>query len=585
MTTVLSRRPVAPDSEVLAEVSRLVTGIDPERLERLRHTVEDPEQFRHHLIQHLAEAAATPHSANQLEAAIEPVLETHLWRQVDRNPERLSEAIAPALGPAITRAVRLAVDGFIERVDQVVQTGLSPRAMLWRFEAWRTGTSFADLVIRKTLRYQVEQVLVIHRDTGLLLVSLGREESDPSLISSMLTALRDFASDAFETTDNDRLEGLRVGSLTLLVEDGAHAALAAAVRGRPPSSLRARLRSSIAEFEGHHTGDLRAFNGQVAPFEESATRSGLAELLEIEAHGPPTQSNHKGIRRSLAAILLLLLLSTVGWTVIRHRARAQERATLEAISATPGMLVAHWDQDNRSALVLRDPLAPPLNEVLTDDQLQGSSLDLRVVHYLSLDPDFVLQRARTGLRPPSTASLALEGTTLRVSGTAPHSWLHQLESRAGALSPGVEMVDTSGVTSLESSQLEEQLSQLNRAAFGFSSESTELNHSEGALEQFEENLETIRHLLSELRSPTLQQPQPSSPVKVLGMSGDEVDPLDRRLAQERLDQLRTALTDPSLLPETVSAVLADEIPCASPPCTHRHGLQFELADDALDTSP
>ena len=69
--------------------------------------------------------------------------------------------------------------------------------------AWRTGKSFAEVVLLNTLVYRVEQVFLIHAQTGLLLqhvVADAVTAQDADMVSGMLTAIRDFARDSFGGT-------------------------------------------------------------------------------------------------------------------------------------------------------------------------------------------------------------------------------------------------------------------------------------------------------------------------------------------------------------------------------------------------
>ena len=57
------------------------------------------------------------------------------------------------------------------------------------------GNTFAEVVLRHTLVYQVEHAFLIHGHTGLLIAHAAAENAtsqDPQLVSSMLTAIQDF---------------------------------------------------------------------------------------------------------------------------------------------------------------------------------------------------------------------------------------------------------------------------------------------------------------------------------------------------------------------------------------------------------
>ena len=86
-------------------------------------------------------------------------------------------------------------------MNQTLGRSFSAQGLKWRLEAWRTGKALREVVLLRTLVYRVEQVFLIHRETGLLLqhVSAGprRASQDADMVSGMLTAIRDFVQDSF----------------------------------------------------------------------------------------------------------------------------------------------------------------------------------------------------------------------------------------------------------------------------------------------------------------------------------------------------------------------------------------------------
>ena len=97
------------------------------------------------------------------------VLDEALAVSIRKNRTRIAEALAPTMGPAIRRAIAETLRTMVESFNQVLQHSLSARALRWRVEAWRTGRPFAEVVLSHSLVYRVEQVYLVHRDTGLLL--------------------------------------------------------------------------------------------------------------------------------------------------------------------------------------------------------------------------------------------------------------------------------------------------------------------------------------------------------------------------------------------------------------------------------
>ena len=106
-----------------------------------------------------------------------------------------------------------------------------------RFELLAFGVKIG----RPDGRQRVEQVLLIHRPTGLKLEHCFAPTvayQDPEMVSGMLTAIQDFVRDSFSAPPGETLDSLRVGDLEVWVEQGPHATIAAVIRGHAPASLR-----------------------------------------------------------------------------------------------------------------------------------------------------------------------------------------------------------------------------------------------------------------------------------------------------------------------------------------------------------
>ena len=103
-------------------------------------------------------------------------------------------------------------------------------------------------MLLKTLLFRVEQVFLIERESGLLLQHVhsgaaGLQDAD--MISGMLSAIRDFVRDSFRVAETEALESLKVGDLSVWIEAGPRAVLAAVIRGTAPAEYRRRLQIAI----------------------------------------------------------------------------------------------------------------------------------------------------------------------------------------------------------------------------------------------------------------------------------------------------------------------------------------------------
>ena len=104
-----------------------------------------------------------------LRAALQPVVEEAIFVSVQKHPLVLAAALFPIIGAAVRKAVASALRAVTQTLNQIVEQSLSWRSLRWRWEAIRTGKPFAEILLARSLLYRVEQVFLIHRETGLLL--------------------------------------------------------------------------------------------------------------------------------------------------------------------------------------------------------------------------------------------------------------------------------------------------------------------------------------------------------------------------------------------------------------------------------
>lgn len=154
----------------------------------------------------------------QLTKAVVPTVEGAIEASVKQDLNILADALFPVIGPAARKAVSTALKTLSQSLNQTLEHSLSLQSFRWRLEARQTGKSFAEVVLLRTLVYRVEQVLLIHKRTGLVLQHLVAETvaaRDADLISAMLTAIQDFVQDSFSVQNGEPLETLQFGELTM----------------------------------------------------------------------------------------------------------------------------------------------------------------------------------------------------------------------------------------------------------------------------------------------------------------------------------------------------------------------------------
>ncbi|MGD8986312.1 MAG: hypothetical protein PVI53_19965, partial [Desulfobacteraceae bacterium] len=266
----VDRREEKPTS--LNKLRELLVGPEQEQICRLKERLDDPELHAEDVSRVLAEAIALRSSRDdQLPKALEHSVEESIKASVSRNPEPLVEALFPVMGPAIGKAIFSAISRMIQSLNQTVENNLSLQGLKWRLESFRTKKPFREIVLRHTLVYLVEQVFLIHRNTGTVLqhvVAKEVAERDPDQVSGMREAIQDYFQDTTGLEHDRALESLRIGDRNLWVEQGVHATLAAVIRENPTIKLQGVLRETIDTIHLMKSEELESFDGDVSPFED-----------------------------------------------------------------------------------------------------------------------------------------------------------------------------------------------------------------------------------------------------------------------------------------------------------------------------
>lgn len=435
----------------LQELRAILLDPERERIRALERRLANPALHVDEVARVLPEAIARRSASDQrLGDALGPVVGEAIKAAVRRDPQPLVDAIFPVMGPAIRRAISNALGELVQSLNTTLEHTVSLRGLGWRWEAMRTGRSFGEVVLSHSLLYRVEQVFLIHRETGLLIdhrTAPGVQALAPDLVASMLTALRDFVRDSFRVSEQAGLESMALGDLKVWAESGPGAIVAAAIRGQPPLALREVLQRAVEEVHLAHPDEIERFGGSGIAF---PVREGILERCLASQSQPAARASAGQWRVWLLGVVVL---AAVGWCAVpRVRDGRRFEGYLTALRREPGVVVGSSGREGGRFVVtgLRDPLARDPRLLAAEAGLDSTRLDARWEPYVALRPEFVVRRATTLLAPPPSVTLRLAGDTLVAAGVASEGWRAEAARLALAV-PGVaalrltELADSAGV--------------------------------------------------------------------------------------------------------------------------------------------
>ena len=448
LATALPRLEGDPKLEALRSV---ILEQDRVAIAKLQQKFDDPQQFAEAISSVLADAFALAGSRDeQLAKVLAPILEQATQASIRKKPGTMVGILYPLMGPAIRKSIAESLDGTLQRLNQSFKHSFSLQGLKWRLEALRSGSSFADVVLKHTVQFRVEHVFLIHSKTGLLIEHVAAPEvtaQDPQLVSGMLTAIQDFVRDSFEGTNTkggSGIDALKLGDLLLWCEEGPFAFLAAVIRGNPPESLHAALRETLTNIHDQYRSQLEEFQG------DSATLGDLVTPLQRDLQ-QQERPREKQLSPWLWILPLVLLLLAGGWVIQRTIVRLRVDAYVQRLREEPGIVVANAELRNGRWQIsgLRDPLAADPAVLLSQSRLDSKRVAFHWESYQALNPAIVLRRLAASLNPPPSVSLSLKGDTVEATGSVPQYWVERARTLVAALPAGSPKVDLSALRDIQ----------------------------------------------------------------------------------------------------------------------------------------
>lgn len=519
------------------ELRELIVKPEQEGIAAIQDRLENLEKRTQDVSSVVAEAIQMRREKGDDEAladALAPTIQETLRESVRRDPQVLADALFPVMGPAIRKSISETLRSMLESFNEALEHSLSWQGLKWRIESFRTGRPFAEIVLMHSLLYRVEQVFLIHRETGLVLshvVAPTAASQDADMVAGLLSAIQQFARDSFTPEKTETLGNMTFEELQIRVVTGPGAVIAAAIRGHAPESYSVAMDEALEDIQRFYSSALANFTGDAAPFRTAEDR--IAKLLETQYREKPAdkQKPRAAIIAGTAVAAILLawgVYSTyllVEWSRFLHQLRQQ-----------PGIVVVSYEKDGRTFHIqgFRDPLAEDPSQLISQAGLDPSHADLQLAPYYSLDDAIVAKRANALLHSPASVTLTAKDGALGAAGAAPQQWITRFEER-GPWIAGVRKLDESHLQNSTVQELNSQKSAIESIALLFPLGRAELEPGQET---------TLAQAEKEIRSLVTQAAHLGEAVTVdlIGHTDTTgVEATNLPLSQQRADQIRGSL--------------------------------------------
>lgn len=378
-------------SDQMQELRQLVLG---ENNQIIRDVVE--EEARNSVAGVLTEALHDRQKTDgSVSAVLTPLVEKSVEASVVARKEQFVSYLYPLVGSLVRKSVGSFLAELIEQTNEMLESSLTYKGLRWRFEARRAGVSYSQYVVQQTFVFRVEQVLLIHRETGLLLKTIVLDKTqatDGDMFSAMLTAINDFVADSFSKQhegNEQSLDEIKTDDFTLLIKQGPKAFLVAAVTGNPPANITDKLQQTLENIHQIYNDELNTFDGDAVVFEN--TDQQLSDCLLTQQK--EAETTKKKIPW-LAIVPLLIFMGALGYFFTKHWQLNNMVEAVQNLADEPGIVLLSVESCEGKVCVdlLRDPIAKNAVSWIVGEGISQNNIQINERPYRSLDSKLLPQR-------------------------------------------------------------------------------------------------------------------------------------------------------------------------------------------------
>jgi OOP family OmpA-OmpF porin len=375
-----------------------------ELLDTIKKKLLTEEQFTREVSNVVAEALKrAQYKDKNIERALAQPIKEGVKRVFVDSKQSIIDSLLPIMGQLIRKTVTNSIKQFVSDINRILEQKFSVKYIKWRWQAFRTGSSLAQIVFQNTVHYQVSEIFLINSKNGLLIQHVGADDmlKDNNAISGMLTAIQDFVGDSFNESDS-QLESIEIKGKQFLFSFGPKAYMAAVVQGSPTERLKEKLQQLIENAHGEFSKDLSNENNyDNLPDLNDFLRSNLV----TKSLSPETKS----INWLPWAIIVLLLSSYFIYTSYNNSVAYSKIVTsAESIDGFILQDVKAIDSGYKVTGLL-DPQADV-------SPLVKNNITLSTKAYISLDANIIKKRIANIIDDYPEIKTDLIGNTLTLNG-------------------------------------------------------------------------------------------------------------------------------------------------------------------------
>lgn len=301
------------EKRVLSDIEQLVLKHE----ERIGNDESMQQSVADIIADALQEAEVRDH--RKLANAISPVVIQGIKREIKNSRDEMVDAFYPILGRLVSAYVSHAFKDFVEETNRRLEGSLTGRFIRLRIKSLFSGVPYHQLVLREARRLKIEELFLIRKGSGIL---IDRWEADPGsgtgqdeqLLSSMLTAMNEFANEAF-ANGTEELRAMDVGASRIFLRATSTCLLAVKSTGYSGRKIEHLLDREMISILESYSEALEQSDTQTAQKSIKAILPHFAEQVNVllSRHRKPPV-----LAYTFLTLLLLGGISVSGWFAWEH---------------------------------------------------------------------------------------------------------------------------------------------------------------------------------------------------------------------------------------------------------------------------
>ena len=290
-------------------------------LARLREQLADKERLLETIKPVISETLSQKirESRDEVAAALAPVMGAAIKKQIQEARDEVVDALYPVIGQTIRKSIAEAMKKLVASINERLEQSLGLRNIYLRLKARITGVPYEQLVLMRALPFRILHVYVIQKESGVLIhhaTAPGVDVvPDKEMITGMLTAIRQFASEAFSQDQTRELNKISYEDVEIYLENSRYVYLAFVIEGVPPANFEEAVHVLENELHRQFHAYFRSFSGEEVPLPELDTRL-RAFMDQFQGDVSAVRGKKTPSMRRVMAVAAVLIGIVIGSLVV-----------------------------------------------------------------------------------------------------------------------------------------------------------------------------------------------------------------------------------------------------------------------------